>query len=33
MGELDAHGDGMPWRDEIDQKLLALPPLFWGCAP
>lgn len=29
-GELDADGSSMPWRDEIDTKLLRLPPLFWN---
>lgn len=29
-GELDADGSSMPWRDEIDTKLLLLPPLFWN---
>ena len=28
-GELDTDGSSMPWRDEIDTKLLRLPPLFW----
>ena len=29
-GELDTDGSRMPWRDEIDTKLLRLPPLFWN---
>jgi hypothetical protein len=29
-GELDEDGAGMPWRGEIEQRLLRLPPLFWG---
>jgi len=29
-GELDEDGAGMPWSEEIEQRLLRLPPLFWG---
>jgi hypothetical protein len=29
-GVLSVDGVGMPWRDEIHQKLLILPPLFWN---
>ena len=29
-GVLDDNGANAPWRDEIDQRLLRLPPLFWN---